>query len=296
MNLRALEYLCALEKHGSFVAASEACRVSQPALSIQIKKLEDELGATLLERQPKRFLFTPAGEAVLARAHLILQTAEEIPRLAEAAADPYAGQLAIGAFPTLAPYYFPLIIDHLVDAYPNLCFHLVEEKTHILIERLHAGALDAALLAVPVEDDGLEHGVIFSEPFFLGISPKHAWGSRKSVAPSELAGQPLLLLEEGHCLRGQALDYCSQTGVSDVLNFRASSMETLLQMIAMNRAVSFVPECVARRHPDLHYLKLKGGGAKRTIALFWRKGFFRRDLMLELVDDLSRDYKTVQGV
>ncbi len=290
MNLRDLEYLRALKEHGSFIRASEACHVSQPALSIQIKKLEEELGAALLERHPKGFLFTPAGEEVLKRARLILQTADEIRRLAEVWHDPYSGQLALGAFPTLAPYYFPQIIDHLVDTYPNLRFNLAEEKTHVLIDRLHAGTLDAALLAVPVTDSSLEHGRLFSEEFFLGVSPKHAWSQRRAVAPSELAGQPLLLLEEGHCLRGQALDYCSNSGLNEVLNFRASSMETLLQMIAMGRAVSFVPNCVARRNPSLHYLKLKGGGAQRTIGLFWRKGFFRRDLMLELVDDLSREY------
>jgi len=291
MNFRALEYLQALKAQGSFVRAAEACHVSQPALSIQIKKLEEELGAVLLERPAKGVLFTTAGEEVLKRARTILQTADEIRRLAETLSDPYAGQLSIGAFPTLAPYYFPLIIDHLVDAYPNLRFNLVEEKTHVLLDRLHDGTLDAALLAVPVPDDRLEHGELFTEAFRLGVSPKHAWRKRDRVDPSDLAGQPLLLLEEGHCLSGQALDYCSKVGLNATLNFRASSMETLLQMIAMNRAVSFVPDCVARRHPTLHYLKLKGGGAQRTIRLFWRKGFFRRDLMLELVDDLSREYK-----
>lgn len=289
MNLRSLEYLLALKEHGSFVRASEVCHVSQPGLSIQIKKLEEELGVILLERNPKGFLFTPAGEEVLKRARAIVQTADEILRLAEVWHDPYAGQLSIGAFPTLAPYYFPTIIDHLVDAYPNLRFNLVEEKTHVLVERLHAGALDAAFLAVPVADDRLEHGVIFTETFLLGVSPRHAWRKRSVVDPAELAGQPLLLLAEGHCLRGQALDYCSNSGLNEALNFRASSMETLLQMIAMGRAVSFVPECVARRNPGLHYLKLKGGGAQRAIGLFWRKGFFRRDLMLELVDDFCRE-------
>lgn len=290
MNLRALEYLLALKERGSFVRASEACHVSQPALSIQIKKLEEELGVALLERSPKGFLFSPAGEEVLKRARLILQAADEIRRLAAVWHDPYAGQLSLGAFPTLAPYYFPLIIDHLVESYPNLRFNLVEEKTPVLLERLLSGALDAALLALPVAEEVLEHGELFTEAFLLGVSPKHAWGKRSSVGPADLAGQPLLLLEEGHCLRGQALDYCASSGLNEPLNFRASSMETLLQMIAMGRAVSFVPACVARLHPSLHYLKLKGGGAQRTIGLFWRKGFFRRDLMLELVDDLSREH------
>lgn len=291
MNLRALEYLMALKEQKNFVRASEVCHVSQPALSIQIKKLEEELGAVLLERNPKGFRFTPAGEEVLKRARVILVTADEIRRLAEVWHDPYAGQLSIGAFPTLAPYYFPQIIDHLVDAYPNLRFNLVEEKTQVLIERLHAGLLDAAFLAAPVPDDSLEHGDLFTEAFLLGVSLKHRWSKRSIVDPTDLAGQPLLLLEEGHCLRGQALDYCSQNALNEALNFRASSMETLLQMIAMGRAVSFVPECVARSNPSIHYLRLKGGGAQRTIGLYWRRGFFRRDLMLELVDDLAREHR-----
>lgn len=290
MNLRTLEYLLALKEQGSFVRASEACHVSQPALSIQIKKMEEELGVTLLERGPKGFLFTPAGEEILKRARTIVQNVSEIRDLAELWNDRYAGQLSLGAFPTLAPYYFPQIIDHLVDAYPNLQFNLVEEKTHVLLKHLHAGTLDAAFLATPVPDDGLESGEVFSEEFLLGVPPKHRWSRRKRVDPVELADEELLLLEEGHCLRGQALDFCSSSGIDEVLNFRASSMETLLQMISMGRAVSFIPECVARRNPSIHYLHLKGGGARRTIGLFWRKSSVRRDLMLELVDDLSREY------
>jgi LysR family hydrogen peroxide-inducible transcriptional activator len=290
MNLRGFEYLLALEKHGSFMRASEVCHVSQPALSIQIRKMEDELGVVLLERSPKGFIFTPGGKQVLERARIILQNVAEISELAQLWSDPYAGQLSLGAFPTLAPYYFPQIIDHLVDTYPNLQFNLIEEKTHTLIERLLAGTLDAAFMAIPVPDDGLEHGVIFSEDFLLGVPPKHPLNKRKTISPADLAGEELLLLEEGHCLRGQALEYCSGSGIGEVLNFRATSMETLLQMIAMGRAVSFIPLCVARRNPSIRYLRLKGGGANRTIGLFWRKSFVRRDLMIELVDDLSREY------
>ena len=287
MNLQVFKYLLALEKHGGFNRAAEACNVSQPALSIQIRKFEEELGISVLERSPKGFFFTPAGNEVLKRAQTILQQVEEIEDLAELWNDPYSGALSIGAFPTLAPYYFPQIIDHLVDSYPNLQVNLVEEKTHILLERLKEGSLDAAFLALPEEHDELEFGTIFSEKFYVGVSSTHPLGQRKTVTPEKLAEETLLLLEEGHCLRGQALDYCSTAGIGEVLNFRASSMETLLQMIAMGRAVSLIPECVAARNPHLHYLKLKGGGAERTIGLFWRKSSVRRDLMLELVDDLN---------
>lgn len=290
MNLRAFEYLLALKKHGGFHRAAEACHVSQPALSIQIKKFEQELGIQLLERNPKGFFFTPAGEEVLARARIVMQQVSEIEALAEVWDDPYAGQISIGAFPTLAPYYFPQIIDHLTECYPELQINLVEEKTHILLERLKAGTIDAAFLAVPEEHDELEHGTIFSEPFYVGVAPTSPLAKQKTITPEKLAQEKLLLLEEGHCLRGQALEFCSTAGIGETLNFRASSMETLLQMISMGRAVSLIPDCVARRNPQLHYLKLRGGGAARTLALFWRKSSVRRDLMLELVDDLSREY------
>lgn len=290
MNLQGFRYLLALDETGGFHKAANACHVSQPALSIQIKKLEEELDIQLLERSSKGFFFTPAGGEVLERARVVMQQVAEVEELSELWNDPYAGQISIGAFPTLAPYYFPSIIDHLVDSYPSLQVNLIEEKTHILLERLKAGSLDAAFLALPEEHGELEFGSIFTEAFLVGVASTHPLSKRKTITPEKLAEERLLLLEEGHCLRGQALDYCATAGIGEVLNFRASSMETLLQMVSMGRAVSLIPECVARRNPHLHYLKLKGGGASRTIALFWRRSSVRRDLMLELVDDLAREY------
>ncbi len=291
MNLQTFKYLVALEKHGSFRLAAEECCVSQPALSIQIKKVEDELGVVLLERSSKGFFFTPCGKEVVARARKVLQQVEEIEALARNWHNPYAGPLSLGAFPTLAPYFFPHIIDHLVDSYPQLQINLIEEKTGILVQRLLSGQLDAAFLALPVYEDDLEYGEIFAEEFYVGVSKRHAWAEREEITSNELASEQLLLLEDGHCLRGQALDYCSRSGIGEVLNFRASSMETLLQMISMQRAISLIPQCVAQKNPQLHYVRLKGGGPTRTIGLYWRKSSVRRDLMLELVDDLSREYK-----
>ena len=290
MNLQAFRYLLALEEYGGFHKAAAACHVSQPALSIQIKKFEEELGISLLERGHKEFIFTPAGLEVLERARGIMRRVAEVEELAELWNDPYAGELSLGAFPTLAPYYFPQILDHFVDSYPELHINLVEEKTHVLVERLKSGTLDAAFLAEPVAEDALEHGTIFSEEFFVGVPPTHALAKRKTVDPLKLSAEKLLLLEEGHCLRGQALEYCATAVMGDVLNFRASSMETLLQMVEMGRAVSLIPDCVAKRNPQIHYVRLKGGGAQRTIGLYWRRSSVRKDLMLELVDDLSREY------
>ncbi len=290
MNLQAFKYLLALDAHGGFHKAADACHVSQPALSIQIKKFEEELGISLLERGHKEFIFTPAGLEVLERARGIMRRVAEIEELSRLWNDPYAGELSIGAFPTLAPYYFPQILDHFVDSYPELHINLIEEKTHVLVERLKAGTLDAAFLAEPVDEAALEHGTIFSEEFYVGIPPNHTLSKRKTVDPLKLSKEKLLLLEEGHCLRGQALEYCSTAGMGEVLNFRASSMETLLQMVEMGRAISLIPDCVAKRNPQIHYVKLKGGGAMRTIGLYWRRSSVRKDLMLELVDDLSREY------
>ena len=290
MNLRAFEYLLALKEQGGFHRAAEACNVSQPALSIQIKKMEEELGVQLLERGPREFLFTPAGEEVLERARGIMRHVAEIDQLSKLWSDPYSGELSLGAFPTLAPYYFPGILDHFVESYPNLHINLVEDKTAVLLDRMKAGTLDASFIAEPVEDDALEHATIFTEEFLLGVSPGHALAKRKSIDPSRLATEQILLLEEGHCLRGQALEYCATTGIGEVLNFRASSMETLLQMVAMGRAVSLIPECVARLKPHLRYVRLKGDAFTRSIGLYWRKSSVRKDLMLELVDDLSREH------
>lgn len=290
MNLQAFKYLLALDEHGGFHRAAQACHVSQPALSIQIKKFEEELGIQLLERGNREFIFTPAGLEVLERARGIMRRVDEVEELSKVWNDPYAGELSIGAFPTLAPYYFPQILDHFIESYPELRINLIEEKTHVLIERLRAGQLDAAFLAEPVEEDALEHGTIFSERFHVGVSPSHALAKRKVVDPLKLSSEKLLLLEEGHCLRGQALEYCTTAGLGEVLNFRASSMETLLQMVEMGRAISLIPECVANRNPQIHYVRLKGGDARRTIGLYWRRTSVRKDLMLELVDDLSREY------
>ena len=290
MNLQAFKYLLALDEHGGFHKAAKACHVSQPALSIQIRKFEEELGISLIERGHRELIFTPAGGEVLDRARGIMRRVGEVEELSKVWNDPYAGELSIGAFPTLAPYYLPQILDHFVDSYPELHINLIEEKTHILLERLKAGMLDAAFLALPEDHDELEYEVIFSEEFYVGVAPAHALAKRKTITSEKLSSEKLLLLEEGHCLREEALEYCSTAGIGEVLNFRASSMETLLQMISMGRAVSLIPACVARRNPHLHYLKLKGGGASRTIALFWRKSSVRKDLMLELVDDLSREY------
>jgi len=291
MNLRIFEYLLALEKHGSFRLAAKDCHVSQPALSIQIKKTEEELGVLLLERSPKSFTFSPCGQEVLKRARSILRQIGEIETLAQSWHNPYSGTLSLGAFPTLAPYYFPHILDHLVDVYPKLQVNLVEEKTQVLLERLQTGALDAAFLALPVAEEVLEHGSIFSEEFFVGVPPRHPWSKQTTIDSQQLTNERLLLLEEGHCLRGQALDFCAQAGIGEMLNFRASSMETLLQMVAMGRAYSLIPACVAKKNPAIHYLRIIGGGPQRTIALAWRKSSIRRELMLELVDDLAREYQ-----
>ncbi len=288
MNTKIIEYLLALDKYNSFSYAARACGVSQPTLSIQIRKFEEELGISLLERQTKGFIFTQVGKTILEKARPILQGVREINQMAEFWSDPYSGDLIIGAFPTLAPYLFPVIIQDLVDSYPNLKIFLVEEKTDILLQKLKAGEIDVAFLALPEDDPALEYAKLFEEEFLLAVPKQHHWGLKSIINSKELQKEQLLLLDEGHCLRHQALELCSKSGNRENVNFRASSMTTLLQMIEMGNGVSLVPECVATNNLSINFIKITTNPPKRGIGLFWRKTSVRKKLFEELVDDLSR--------
>ena len=287
MNLRAFDYLVAVHKLNSFRAAAEHCYVSQPALSIALKKLEDELGSPLMERSNKGVIFTAVGQEVVKRAESILRQVRELEQLADSWGDPFSGPFSLGAFPTLGPYYFPSTLQVFRDKFPKLQFNLVEEKTDKLIDQLKEGVLDAALIALPINDPELDYAELFEEPFFVGVNNDHAFAKKKTIHTDELAEERLLLLDEGHCLRGQAMDYCLSSGLNEDVGFRASSMPTLLQMIAMGQAVSFIPQCVANQNPHLHYLKLRGASVSRTIALVWRHNTVRPQVMVELAKQLK---------
>ena len=242
MNLSDLRYLVAVADHRHFGRAAEACFVSQPTLSTQIKKLERELGVELFERHPRQVLLTAAGEQVLQHARRAVAEADSIREVARQTRDPETGSLRLGIFPTLGPYLLPHVVPALHRRFPQLELLLVEEKTEVLLQRLHDGVIDVAALALPVDGDHLHSEPLFDEQFVLAVPADHDLASTKrKVNLSVIAGEQLLLLEEGHCLRAQALSVCHLNGASERRGFRATSLETLRQMVASGGGITLLP-------------------------------------------------------
>ncbi|NCC21761.1 MAG: LysR family transcriptional regulator [Alphaproteobacteria bacterium] len=282
MNLRDLEYLVAVADHRHFGKAAEACHVSQPALSMQIKKLEDEFRVQLFERTNKQVFPTAVGREIIDRARRVIDEARGIADLARAHQDPLAGNLRLGAFPTLSPYLFPEIVPRIRLAMPDLKLFLIEEKTAQLLAGLKDGRIDAAFIALPVEEDGLEARPLFEDRFALAVPAGHSLENRKCVSLSDIAGEPLLLLEEGHCLRAQALDVCGMMGASEHSDFRATSLETLRQMVAANMGVTLIPEIAAIPGGPIRYIPFRAPCPSRIIALVSRKSTTRGECLAKL--------------
>ena len=244
MTLRDLQYLVALADTGHFGRAALACHVSQPTLSAQLRKLEGALGVPLIERRPRHVTLTPAGQAVAERARRMLQDAEDIRRLARASQDPLAGRLRVGLIPTLGPYLLPRVAPRLARALPRLALVLHEYQTAPLVERVQAGELDLALLALPADTKSLHTRSLFAEAFLVAMPERHALAARRRLKPADLEGEKLLLLEDGHCLRDQALEVCARAGTEEQ-DFRATSLETLRQMVAAGLGVTLLPRLAA---------------------------------------------------
>jgi LysR family hydrogen peroxide-inducible transcriptional activator len=275
VNLRDLGYLVAVADHRHFGRAAEACFVSQPTLSTQIKKLEKELGVELIERNPRQILLTPAGDAIVARARLVLGEVDDIRTIARLSHDPESGTIRLGLFPTLAPYLLPHVVPGVHARYPDLELLLVEEKTEVVLERLRQGTLDVGVLALPVHDDQLHQEYLFTEDFVLAVPAGHPLAATEGpVDVTVLAGENLLLLEEGHCLRDQALAVCQLAGASERAGFRATSLETLRQMVAAGVGVTLLPELAVQppvpASDDVRLLHFRPPAPRRHIAMFWR--------------------------
>ena len=275
MNLRDLHYLIALAELRHFGKAAEACFVSQPTLSTQIRKLEEELGVVLVERAPRKLMLTAAGQDVVLRARRIVAEVEQMKESARRSRDPEAGSLRLGVFPTLGPYLLPHVVPQLRERFPQLELLLIEEKSDVLLARLREGKLDATLLALPLHDDQLHAEWLFDEPFVLAAPRQHALASRTSLAMAELADETLLLLEDGHCLREQALDVCRLTGAQERTGFRATSLETLRQMVAAGVGVTLLPALSVHapivQPANIRLVPFTDPAPSRQIALVWRK-------------------------
>ena len=232
MNLRDLRYLVALADTRHFGRAAERCNVTQPTLSAQLKKLEDFLGVALVERQPRNIALTEVGERIVARARRVLQDSDDIVAMARASRDPLAGILKVACIPTLGPYLLPLVAPVLRKRLPKLQLMLYEYQTAPLLEHLRTGDIDL--------------GVLADEAFTVAMPAHHALAKKTTVRAEDLADETLLLLEDGHCLRDQALDVCSRIPVHEAGDFRATSLETLRQMVAAGHGITLLPELATR--------------------------------------------------
>lgn len=286
MNLRDLKYIIAVAETKHFGKAAEHCFVSQPTLSGQIKKLEDELGVIIFERTNRSVEITPVGQSILEHARLMMEQADVITQLALAYQDPLAGPLRIGAIPSLSPYLMPLILMPLKRQYPQMKLVLSEEMTETLLERLHNHEIDAALLATDVDEQEFTAMPLFAEPFWLAYPSTHRFYTKEKISRKDLDNADLLLLSEGHCLAQQAMDLChlkERKEQGEMADLRASSLETLLQLVAAGFGTTIVPALAMRGSwasgSGIVANKLEFKDAYRRISLVFRKSFPRQQAL-----------------
>lgn len=293
MNVRALQYFVKLADLRHFSKAAEACFVSQPTLSTQIRKLEEELGVQLVERAPRKVMLTPVGAEIAERARGVLNEIEQIRVVARRNTNPAEGTLRLGIFPTLAPYLLPHVIPSIRKKFPKLKLQLSEEKTDDILKMLHRGELDAALLALPIDDDGMRVAPLFKEPFVLAVPEDHPLAQMKSVTTEDLRGSELLLLEEGHCMRDHALEVCALAGASERVDFHATSMETLRQMVAADVGITLMP-LLSVKPPiaetgNVVIIPFESPAPNRTIAMVWRN----TSALSEFFESLAKAFGTL---
>lgn len=284
MNLRDLGYLVAVAEHRHFGKAAEARFVSQPTLSTQIKKLERELGVELVERNPRHITLTEAGERIAERARVILAEVDDIWTISRQAQDPESASLRMGLFPTLAPYLLPHVVPQLRSRFPNLELLLVEEKTEVVLEQLSEGLLDVGILAQPIDDSLLHVEPLFEEEFLLALPAGHPLADEEGpVHPAVLSTEPILLLEEGHCLREQALAVCQLAGAAERSGFRATSLETLRQMVGAGVGMTLLPALAVQdpvpSHDGIRLRPFAEPAPRREIAMCWRRTSVHRELL-----------------
>jgi LysR family transcriptional regulator, hydrogen peroxide-inducible genes activator len=286
LKLKDLRYLVAVADTRHFGRAAERSFVSQPTLSAQLKKLEEYLGVQLIERAPKRVQLTAAGEQIVERARLILEASDEIVELARGHGDPLAGRLRLALLPTIGPYLLPNVAGRLRKSLPRLELMLYEYQTDPMLEKLHSGEIDVGILALPVSMDGLDTCELYREPFTVAMPTGHKLAQRASIKVGDLSHETLLLLEDGHCLRDQALEICSGSDVHEKQDFRATSLETLRQMVAAGVGITLLPELASRGA----YGNARGVAIRpfvkpvptRTVGAVWRKSSARREAILAL--------------
>lgn len=296
MNLRDFQYAEALASTLHFGEAAKRCHVSQSTLSIQIKKLEEELGATLFERDARSVRLSEMGAQLIPLISRTLRAADDVQAQADQLRDPLAGIVRVGAFPTLAPYVLPHMMPALSSALPKLRVELIEEKTETLITQLLDGKLDAALIALPVNHPRLDAIALFAEPFLLALSKTHPLAKKKQASFDDLTTLPLLLLDEGHCLREQSLEFCTRIGKGESQSYRATSLETLRHMVASGAGVTLMPQLARQENDGIAYLPFGDAEPQRHIALVFRSATARRVLFTRMSREIRSAMKGVRGL
>ncbi len=274
MTLKQLRYLSALAAHRHFGKAAEACAVTQPALSMQIRELEKDLGVELIERRPGEVMLSETGLEIARRAERVLAAARDLTDFARHSGRLLTGRLRLGVIPTLAPYVLPRALPVLQQRCPHLRLELRETQTRGLMEELGRGALDAVLLALPVGERDVESLRLFDDPFFLAVPAADAPRKAARVSASDVDQQRLILLEEGHCLRDQALAFCGTARHEAPASLGATSLATVMQMVANGYGVTLVPQIaldVELRDERVKVLRFRDPEPARSIGLVWRR-------------------------
>jgi LysR family hydrogen peroxide-inducible transcriptional activator len=284
ITLRQLRYLSALAKYGHFGRAADACSITQPALSMQIRDLERDLGVALVERRPGDVMLTDIGREIARRGEDVLTASRDLMDFARHRGEPLTGRLTLGMIPSLAPYLLPRILPSLQKKFSELKLELRETQTKQLVEEIKSGALDAAMLALPIGEPDLDTLELFDDVFLLAVPASDARPCERRVAASEIDQSQLILLEDGHCLRDQALAFCATIARrpapgSRGMTFGASSLTTVMQMVASGYGVTLIPQIAAdveARDPRVKFLRLENPQPGRSIGLVFRRTSPRR--------------------
>lgn len=280
-SLRQLRHLVALADEAHFGRAAAACHVTQSTLSASLMALEELLGAPLVDRTSRKVVFTPLGNEVVGRARKLLIDAEELALAAKAAAEPLSGLLKLGAIPTIGPFLLPAVLPRLRRRFPRLKLYLREDLTARLFEMLDRGELDVALIALPYEAPNVEAHALFDDPFVVAMPRDDARAKLRRISPSALSSGPLLLLAEGHCMRGHALSACRLPRSADATSLEATSLLTLVQMVENGLGTTLLPQLAIDggllRGSKVITRPLEANAEKRSVGVAWRKGTRRAE-------------------
>jgi len=290
MTLTELRYIVAVARERHFGRAAEACFVSQPTLSVAIKKLEEELDLKIFERGATEVSVTPLGEAIVRQAQQVLEDAAEIKQIARRGKDPLAGPLKLGIIYTIGPYLLPELVRHAIEMTPQMPLVLQENFTVKLLDMLRTGELECAIMAEPFPDTGLAIAPLYDEPFVVAVPSHHALAKRKSVSAEELKRETMLLLGTGHCFRDQVLEVCPEfarfSADADGMrkSFEGSSLETIKHMVASGMGITVVPTLSVpkEKHEHVTYIAFEAPVPSRRVVLAWRRSFTRYEAIAAL--------------